>query len=204
MLAEVKKHGDFSAVGGAWIAEGRYIKGDQPGDVKFEVAEGKGDADPFVNLKLNIDYKLAPLKQTDTSLQREPIGSGGLMMALYHYHRLLSQRGSRGRVCPRRLRTVLYPADGTPPKSLAALRVDCEVLKTRHATTDCKWYFSRKDHTLLGFETYITKDGDPCEVYFFDYKEIEGRKLPHKIEVRYGDKRYAILTINKYTLSKTN
>ena len=29
-------------------------------------------------------------------------------------------------------------------------------------------------------------------------------KLPHRIEVRYGDKRYAILTIDKYTLNKTN
>jgi hypothetical protein len=97
-----------------------------------------------------------------------------------------------------------YPADGSAPKSLADLRVDCEVLRTRHASIDCKWYFSRKDYTLLGMETYITRDADPCEVYFFDYRTVEGRKLPHRIEIRYGDKRYAILTVDKYTLNKPN
>jgi hypothetical protein len=54
---------------------------------------------------------------------------------------------------------------------------------------------------LLGVETYITRDGDPCELYFSDYRDVEGRKLPHRIEVRYGDKRYAILTISKYNLA---
>ena len=49
-----------------------------------------------------------------------------------------------------------------------------------------------------------TDDRDPCEVYFYDYKDVDGRKLPHRIEVRYGDKRYAVLTVDKYTLAKTN
>jgi serine protease Do len=207
LLAEFKKQGDFTAVGGAWLAEGKYQKGDQPGELRFEIAEGKADADPYVNLKLNIDYKLSPLKQTDIALQREPIGSGGLMMALYHYHRLLTLglKGFEAEFAHGGFEPFYpYPADGSAPKTLASLRVDCEVLKTKHASTECKWYFSRKDHTLLGCETYITKDSDPCEVYFYDYKDVDGRKLPHRMEVRYGDRRYAILTISKYTLNKAN
>jgi serine protease Do len=207
LLAEFRKHGDFSSVAGAWMAEGKYMRGDQPGNVRFEVTEGKTGADPVVNLDLNIKYSLAPLQQTDPALLREPIGSGGFMMALYHYHRLLTKGAkgfeaefAHGGVEP----YYPYPADGTAPKSLAELRVDCDVLRTRHASIDCKWYFSRKDHSLLGMETFITRDLDPCEVYFFDYRNVEGRKLPHRIEVRYGDKRYAILTIDKYTLNKTN
>ena len=35
-------------------------------------------------------------------------------------------------------------------------------------------------------------------------QDVDGRKLPHRIEVRYGDKRYAVLTINKYSLAKAN
>ena len=39
-------------------------------------------------------------------------------------------------------------------------------------------------------------------MYFSDYKDVDGRKLPHRIEVRYGDKRYAVLTVDKYTLEQ--
>jgi serine protease Do len=207
LLAEAKKHGDFSAVAGPWVAEGTYQKGDQKGQLRFEITEGKDDADPIVNLKLNIDFKLAPLKDTDVTLQREPIGSGGLMMALYHYHRLLTvgAKGFEGEFAHGGFEPFYpYPADGTAPKSLAALRVDCAVLKTKHGSTECKWYFSQKDFRLLGCETYITRDSDPCELYFYDYKDVGGRELPHRIEARYGDKRYAVLTVGQYTLGKAN
>src|SRR5262249_16386524 len=195
LLAEFRKHGDFAALPGSWVAEGKYQRGDQTGDVRFEVTEGKDDADPLVNLRLNIDYKLSPLKEPDIGRQREPIGSGGLMMALYHYHRLLTigAKGFEGEFAHGGPEPVYpYPADGTVPRALNAMRVDCAVLRTKHGSSDCKWYFSRKDATLLGCETYITRDADPCEVYFFDYRPVDGRELPHRIEVRYGDKRYAI------------
>jgi hypothetical protein len=207
LLAEAKKHGDFSAVTGPWVAEGNY---DMPetgrkGALRIDVTEGADDADPLVRLKLNIENKLSPLKDTDITLQREPIGSGGLMMALYHWHRLLTvgAKGFEGEFAHGGHEPFYpYPADGGAPKSLAALRVDCDVLRTKHGSTECKWYFSQKDHQLLGCETYIVKDQDPCEVYFYDYKPVDGRELPHRIEVRFNDKRYAVLTIGKYTLSK--
>ncbi len=122
LLAEFKKHGDFSAVGGTWVAEGKYQRGDQPGDLRFEVTETKEDADPIVRLKLNIEDKLAPLKDLDIVRQREPIGSGGLMMALYHYHRLLTVggKGFEGEFAHGGHEPFYpYPADGMAPKSLA-------------------------------------------------------------------------------------
>ena len=42
------------------------------------------------------------------------------------------------------------------------------------------------------------KDDDPCEVYLSDYKPVDGRLLPYRIEVRTGDKRYAVFTVNSY------
>ena len=209
LLAESKKHGDFSAVAGRWYAEGTYDMGrDRKGTVRFEATEGKDDAEPIINLKLNIDQKLSPLTDKDLSLQLEPIGSGGLMMALYHYHRLLTvgvkgfeagfAHGGNEPFYP-------YPVDGSEPKSLASLRVDCAVLRTKHGSVDCKWYFSLKDYHLLGFETFLSRDADhadPCEVYFSDYKAVDGRELPHRIEVRHGDKRYAVLAVSKYVLNK--
>jgi S1-C subfamily serine protease len=210
VLAEAKKHGDFSGVAGPWIAEGTYTAGERKGEFKFEVTEGKADADPLVNLKLNIDHHLSPLKDTTLRLQIEPIGSGGLMMALYHYHRFLTVgvKGFEGLFAHGGNEPFYpYPTDGSQPKSLAALRQDCAVLKTRHGSTSCKWYFSLKDHTLLGFETNLGKDDngretDPCEVYLSNYKAVDGRELPHRIEVRHADKQYAVLNVEKYNLGK--
>lgn len=214
LLAEAKKHGDFASVAGPWLLEGNYdMGGDRKGAMRVEITEGKDDAEPLVNLKLNIQHKLAPLTDRDLTLQREPIGSGGLMMALYHYHRLMTvgAKGFEGLFAHGGNEPFYpYPATGAAPKSLADLRVDCAVLRTKHGSVDCKWYYSLKDHRLLGFETYLIKDTahpsetelDPCEVYFSDYKAVDQRELPHRIEVRYGDKRYAILTVEKFTLNK--
>jgi hypothetical protein len=206
LLAEAKKHGDFTSVGGAWSAEGKYEVGERKGDLRFEITEGKGDADPLVNLKLNIDHRLSPLKDTDARIQAEPIGSGGLMLALYHWHRFLTlgPKGFEGLFAHGGHEPFYpYPSDGSTPKSLASLRVDCAVLRTKHGSTDCKWYFSLKDHTLLGFETFISKDEDPCELYFADYKPVDGRMLPHRIEIRHKDKRYGVFTVGKYNLGKS-
>ena len=48
----------------------------------------------------------------------------------------------------------------------------------------------------------MSKDEEACELYFADYRPVEGRSLPHRIEVRTGDKRYAVLTVKSYQLGK--
>ena len=205
LLAAFKKHGDFSTVPGKWVIDGKFEMADRNGPMKIEVVENAATAK--VTMKLNIETTLEPLKQTDVAVQQEPIGSGGLMMAMYHYHRFLTlgPKGFEGLFAHGGYEPFYpYPADGSAPKSLAKLRVDCAVILTKHGSTICKWYFSQKDHTLLGFETYIDKDAketedrDPCEVYLYDYKDVNGRKLPHKMEVRFRDKRYATLTVAKF------
>ncbi|MBA4067707.1 MAG: serine protease [Isosphaera sp.] len=206
LLANLKKHGDFAPVAGTWSAEGEAEVGLRKTAFRFEVSGGKDDADPVVKLKLNVDQSLRPLVDTDARLQAEPVNSGGLMLALYQYHRLLTvgPKGFEG-LCAHGGHEPFYPhpADGSAPKSLASLRTDCAVLKTKHGSAECKWYVSLKDHTLLGFETFVSKDEDPCEVYLADYRDAgDGRKLPHRIEVRHKDKRYGVLTVSKYTLGK--
>ena len=210
LLAAAKTHGDFSAVPGKWVIDGKFEMADRNGPMKVEVVENKDTAK--VSMKMNIETTLEPLKQTDVAVQQEPIGSGGLMMAMYHYHRFLTlgAKGFEGGFAHGGNEPFYPPpADGSAPKSLAALRVDCAVVVTKHGSVNCKWFFAHKDATLLGFETYIdrdakeTEDRDPCEVYFYDYKDVgEGRKLPHRMEVRYRDKRYAVLTVSKFTLDK--
>jgi S1-C subfamily serine protease len=201
--------GDFAAVPGKWTMAGNFEMADRKGPMAAEVAPGAEGA--TVKLKLNIETTLQPLRQTDLAQQKEPIGSGGLMMALYHYHRFLTlgPKGFEGLFAHGGYEPFYpFPADGSAPKSLASLRVDCAVINTKHGSVNCKWYFSRKDGTLLGFETYLAReaedleDRDPCEVYFYDYRDVDGRKLPHRIEVRHRDKLYAVLKVTGYTLGK--
>lgn len=205
LLDSHRKHGDFATVGGLWTAEGTFDTGERKGDMRFSVTEGS-DVNTVVTLKLNIEQRLEPLKEKlDVKEQLEPIGSGGLMMALYHFHRFLTvgPKGFEGEFAHAGWEPFYPPPPGTTPKSLADLRVDTEVIRTKHGPVECKWYFSKKDQMLLGFETFVTRDEDPCEVYLFDYKPVEGRMLPHRLEVRKGDKRYATLVVNNYTTNKT-
>ncbi|HEY8503250.1 MAG TPA: trypsin-like peptidase domain-containing protein [Gemmataceae bacterium] len=210
LLEASRKHGDFAALGGDWKLEGTYEMADRSGAMKAEILPAKGegadDAKTVVNLTLNIGYTLQPLAPGQTVAELvEPIGSGGLMMALYQWRRLLVKgpsgfegdfyHGGHEPFYP-------MPLSGPAPKSYAELRVDAEVLHTEHAAVKAKWYFSREDQRLLGGEVYVTEEGDPCEVYFHDYKDVQGRKLPHKIEVRHGDKRYAVLTVTGYQLAE--
>ena len=64
-----------------------------------------------------------------------------------------------------------------------------------------KWYFAADGAALLGFEVVITKDDDPCELYLSDYRPVEGPQLPHRIEIRYGNDAYGVLTVKAYALA---
>ena len=44
----------------------------------------------------------------------------------------------------------------------------------------------------------IVKEDDPCELYFGDYRAVEGRQLPHRIDVRYGNEAFGVVTINRF------
>jgi serine protease Do len=200
LLTAARKHGDFAAAAGTWTAEGTYEAAERKGEMRFEVAPAGGD-DAKVTLKLNIEHKLMPLKQTDARDQAEPIGSGGLMMALYHWHRFLTAgpKGFEGEFLAAGTEPFYPPpADGSTPKSLSDTRVLADVIRTRHGPVSCKWYFAQADAKLLGYEVTISKDADPCEVYLSDYRDVGGRQLPHRIECRHADKRYAVLTVARY------
>ena len=54
------------------------------------------------------------------------------------------------------------------------------------------------DGALLEMEMFPDDDADPCEVYFSDYHEVEGRMLPGKIEVRYGDGIYQVFACKQF------
>jgi S1-C subfamily serine protease len=209
LLAAFLKHGDFGKVAGNWTIDGdvRVLKVNLPDRFKLQIGEEKDVAGTKAVVKIRIGevpYQLEPLKATAPEELRQPNLSGGLLAAMYLWQRLLTM-GAEGfpSECTYGGYEPFYPppADGKPAKSLAELRVDAEVLNTKHGVYLTKWFFSRTDQRLLGFETRIQDATvDPCEVFLYDYRAVQGRQLPHAMQVWYDGKRYGNFTITGYQL----
>jgi hypothetical protein len=150
-------------------------------------------------------YDLDPLKAgQDVNYLRDPPGSGGLLMALYLYRRFLTlgAAGFEGQFSHGGQEPFYPPPlNGKMPKNLQDLRVDTEVMLTEHAAVAAKWHFSLKDHTLLGFEVFVDPEGDPCEVYLSDYRTVDGRMLPFRWDVHFGNDRFGTFTVQRYQLA---
>jgi S1-C subfamily serine protease len=209
LLAATKVHGDFSGVAGDWIIGGavRLKKLRTESKTKFEILEIKEGKSSKSVVKLGIEdfapYELEPLKTSqDPVALKLPETSGGLLAAMYLYHTLLTQGAKGFTEMTHGGNEPFYPppVDGKTPTSLAALRVDCEVLNTRLGPLLGKWYFSFAEKKLLGFEVRIEDNEDPCEVYLSDYRPIAGRQLPHRMQVRHGDGHYGTFTLENFNL----
>lgn len=212
LLGGFRKHGDFRSLQGAWVLEGDLEFNGKSVPATLALVEAKDSSGKagltIVRLTLGgVVFTLDPLALNQDGEQLAvPKDSGGLLMAFYQLRRLLvlEEKGFEARFAhggnepfyPR-------PLAGNPPKSLADLRTDTEVLTTEHAATSSKWYFSRADQRLLGAEVTVVRDEDPCELYFHDFKPVDGRQLPHRIEIRYGNNRFGILTVKQFQL-RTN
>jgi S1-C subfamily serine protease len=205
------KLGDFATQNGTWRLEGELKKKEgNPTPATLEIRDVPGDegkgAKTVVKLNLGgLDYTLEPLKSNqDVRDVKDPPGSGGLLMAMYHYHRMLTlgPKGFEGGCSAGGIEPFYPPkTNGSAPARLADLRTETEVLHTEHAAVHGKWHFAMADESLLGFEVSIAKDDDPCEVYLGEYRPVDGRQLPHRIEVRYGNDSYGMFTVKAYKLS---
>jgi S1-C subfamily serine protease len=214
LLKAFHKHGDFSKAVGDWRIRttGMKYMGAGPrgkrivADFTIKVKGARdGQNDLIEAIEDGLDFTMEPLNGDEKpTTRRDPPDSGGLLMALYQYRQLLvyGPKGfatgfSHGGVEP-----FYPPREGDAKPDYAKMRVDAEVIRTRHAGADGKWYFSMKnDETagqLLGFEISLDRGEDPCEVYLSDYKDEGGVQLPHRLDIRVGDKAYASLTVNNW------
>jgi S1-C subfamily serine protease len=209
LLSAFARHGDFTSLKGAWALEGELDRKGTKAPFRLEIVEIPADDDkgPRTIVKLNVgglDYTVEPLKQNpDLRDLKDPPGSGGVLLAFYHYHRLLTLRskgfegafthGGREPFYP-------FPIGEATQASLAARRIDADVAHSEHAAVHARWYFSPNDSQLLGVEVVPDKNDDPCELFLSDYKPVEGRALPHRLAVRYGNDDFGVLTVRKYEL----
>jgi serine protease Do len=216
VFAAFKKHGDFSTANGSWHIEGDVSLLKARAGSPFiadlsDVKTGKSE-ETVVKLKIGaFDETIKPLDPNAGDDLRRPKGSGGFMAALYIWRHLLTQ-GEKGMTdCSHGGMEPIYPppVDGSTVKNWMDQRVDADVLITKFGPYQNKWFFSRNDQKLLGFELRM-KDAneDPCEVYFSDYRVVEGRQLPHRMKVYYKDSgvngpfiHYGTFTVTNYKLA---
>lgn len=210
VLKAFQQHGDFSKVNGTWTLNGsirlKQLNSESP--IKIEITEEKlanDKTEPVVNLKIEaFPYSLKPLASgLDAIEYRQPGGSGGLLAALYMYQRLLT-RGVEGMTeIHHEGDAPLYPPllNGHDPEHWRDRRVMAETLKSRFGPYTVKWYFSPEDQKLLGFELWLVENEDPCEVYFSDYRAVDGRQVPHTIQVKHGDGYYGTITLRNIELA---
>ncbi len=206
LLADFRKRSDCSGFQGAWALDGevRLLKARTASRFYLELNEERidGAVQPVVTLKIDaFPYKLAPLAGPSPDELRIPPQSGGFMAAMFVLRHLLTQ-GDKGftEVMHGGYEPFYPPVDGKTVDRAASLRVDAEVLNSRFGPFLAKWFFSRADHKLLGFELRLSDNEDPCEVYLDEYRPVEGRQLPHRITVLYQDVTYGTFAVNNYKL----
>jgi S1-C subfamily serine protease len=170
----------LATAGGVWTLAGPL---ERAGEFRFRLT------DDGASLKLPAsETKWTATDELAASLL--PARSGGLLPALYLWRRLATEGlGRSGEIS-------YY---GTAPLPGQEGLVD--VLVGSHKGT-CRFYFDPAEGHLLYIEWFPDEQSDPCEVYFSDYREVEGRVWPCQIEVRYGDDPYAVFKIKEFGLEK--
>ena len=196
--------GDFHEATGQWLLKGELAGG---GDAEFRLTDGLAACTlPGGHLERPIGDDLVALT--------DPPGSGGLLAALHLWRRLLV-------VGPERFGNLNYlgtvplvdPQDFIDRRAMVLLAHDrgmlagadqglCDALVGTYGGVECRFLFDPKSGNVVAMELYRSPDDDPCELYFADYGEVEGRVFPRHIEVRYGDSTYATIKLAEVKLDK--
>jgi serine protease Do len=176
----------------AWMAGGGLRSLADPWTITARFATGNP-------LKLILTDKDATLQAANNQWQwrsgqvgqsaLDPPGSGGLLLALHLWRRLAVEG-------PKAFGDVSYVGENPLP----GFSGPAEVLLGIHAGVECLFYFDPKSGRLLAVEMFATPDADPCEVYFSDEQETNGRRLPRRIEVRHGNEVFGTFRIESYQL----
>ena len=173
--------GDLNRLTGTWAFSGPLDRG---GKFRFEIS------DTEARLQLPVgESKWTATDELGSSLT--PPGSGGLLPTLHLWRRLALQG-------PGNFGELYYL--GTAP--LAGQTQPVDVLVGLHGGVECRFYFDPAAGHLLAVEMSPEDNVDPCEIYFSDYHEVEGRPLPRGMEVRFGDEVFGALKIDRFQFEK--
>ncbi len=123
----------------------------------------------------------------DLSTQLSPPGSGGLLLTLHLWQRLVD-KGLR------KYGEVYY--QGQLPSRHADELVDC--LVGIYAGIETCFQFDIESGDLVGIVMQSRAGADPCELQLSDYGQVSGRRLPRKWRVFHGEKLFLELEIDDW------
>ncbi|HWY88145.1 MAG TPA: hypothetical protein VNX28_15545, partial [Gemmataceae bacterium] len=177
---------------------------------KIDITEEKDGASSKPVIRLKIDdfpYVLEPFKKDqEPAALRAPESSGGFLAAMYVYHRLMTMGEKGFNEFSHGGHEPVYPpattGDGKALPGPASQRIEAEVLNTRHGPFLTKWFFDRGDQKLVALELRLIENEDPCEVFLSDYRPVDGRLLPHRMQVQYADGHYGTFHFTAFNLQK--
>jgi len=177
VLTGLRRLGDFSRLTGAWELTG---KTDDGVAVTFKLNEQAVAA---------ILGDLPAVQPLDQPFVDQPPGSGGLLTALAHWRWLLLDPDARF--------TEFYYL-GSEPLDGVGERVD--VLIATKGTTTSRWYFSRNDGRLLGWDTGLEEDVDECQVRIATFATRGAVQVPEQLVIRHAGAEFAAITLEKAEL----
>ena len=175
--------GDFAGTSWNWMIRGKNEAG---GDVEIKLSEDHG------SIVMPVGQSEAQFTMS-LSETLSPPRSGGLLAALHLWQRLLL-------VGPRQFGEVYYL--GTLPYPNERQLPDC--LVGIHGGVETRFYFDPVEGDLVGIEMQAADDQDPCEIYFSEFRPVQGRRLPHRWVIRHGDEQFADLRITSYDWPSTH
>ncbi len=169
-------HGDFADTGGNWKIAAKTAAG----NVAIELSEKNGSI-------VMPDGKFGAEFGTSLTESTSPPKSGGLLAALHLWQRLLL-------LGPHRFGEIYYL--GTMPWASDEKFADCLVGTT--AGVETRFYFDSDTGHCTGLELRTADDEDPCEIYFDDVRQVDGRSLPFHWTIRHGDDVFADFKVTSY------
>lgn len=185
--------GDYQSVPGPWKIAGVLSGG---GDFTFELREEE------TILEMPGGKVVAPMKG-NLSESVAPPGSGGLLVAMGLWRRLLAQGPEQfGELSYLGTMPLYRSTLHDPPTAFGPGFPLADVLAGSYGGVDVLFHFDRADGTLAHLEMFQDEFADPCELVFGDYREIEGRLWPQRVEVRYGDAIYNLYLCQKFTFGE--
>ncbi len=131
--------------------------------------------------------KSGALFREDPANQLSPPRSGGLLLTLHLWQRLLDKGLGR-------YGEVYYL--GQMPMCVQGPWTDC--LVGIHAGLETHFYFDPESSDLVGITMFPGDETDPCEMQFTDFASVGHQHLPQTWRIRHGDHEFAQLRIHQW------
>jgi S1-C subfamily serine protease len=176
-----KPLGDFSSLRGEWTLGGTW-QGDQP--VAFNVS------DELVKLTAAGGTLSIALSGKESVRRTDPPGSGGLLLALGMWRRLLTHGLTD-------FGDVTYLGDA----ARLGWEERLDVLSGTFAGVATEFFFDPSTGQLVLIEMFASDDDDPCQITCSDYREMKGVSLPHRLDILYGEKPYQAIQFAEINLT---